>query len=364
MYRPVSRVWLICIVAAVACSDATGLLPRAGSERPTCATCRITRSTVAVLDHTAEPMHTGPPSAVAATRRGTWIVVGGGQAVELNADGTRRGTLSIDADGQAVEPSAMAAFGADSLLIVSEARGTIAVFGPARSMADIARVPANVRIRNLAVMQWPDRLVFSGSALGRDDIFMARIEDGFLIVDRDFPPAAARAQPRSGARVFAAGDVLWIGERNSYRLIGVDAAGRVVRDRTGSPKWFGVTRGRPRGRMRASLHGVLQAPNGRIWTYSRRPTAHAARVWRSPEARMPGGVVTDGVETLYDTVVEVLDDEARKVVARGSIAAYLVSVLPDGRAALYTRGSDGTPRLTVERLRLHDDAAREGSVAQ
>jgi hypothetical protein len=78
------------------------------------------------------------------------------------------------------------AVGADSLIVADNEAGLLRVFGADRVQTDSVRLPDGVRIRALRALEWPARLVFSGYALGRHDLFRAEVSEGFLIIDRQF----------------------------------------------------------------------------------------------------------------------------------------------------------------------------------
>jgi hypothetical protein len=51
-------------------------------------------------------------------------------------------------------------------------------------------------------------------------------------------------------------------------------------------------------------------------------------------------------------MVEVIDPRANRVVARQQFDAWLVSALPNRRAAVYTTDADGVPHVAIVQLRL------------
>lgn len=247
--------------------------------------------------------------------------------------------------------SAVTAVGADSLIGADNEAGLLRVFGADRVQSDSVRLPDRVRIRALSALEWPGRLVFSGYALGRPDLFRAEVSEGFLIIDRQFRlPENVAAYGRRPDYHFAEtrnGD-LWVVEARSYTLLKLDANGALMHRVARNPDWFDeATAG-----FRAAVRALSVDEEDRVWVYTMKPTDRAGPAWRSREARRAGGTLPLGPDEIYDTVIEVLDPSGRDVIARGSVSAWLAGILPDGRALFYSTDADGTSHLSVQQLRL------------
>jgi hypothetical protein len=237
------------------------------------------------------------------------------------------------------------------LIVVDNEAGMLRVFGADRVQTDSIRLPDDVRIRELSVSQWPRRLIFSGYALGRNDLFRAQVSEGYLIIDREFrlpeDVAADGRQPNYRLAETRGGD-LWVVEARNYALLKLDANGALMRRVVRNPDWFvEATAG-----FRPEVRALSVDDEGRVWVYVMKPTDRAGPAWRSREARRAGGTLPLGPDEMYHTVVEVLDPRGREVLARGSVAAWLAGVLPDGRALFYSAAAAGTPHLSVQELRL------------
>jgi hypothetical protein len=55
---------------------------------------------------------------------------------------------------------------------------------------------------------------------------------------------------------------------------------------------------------------------------------------------------------VFQTLVEVVDVQARSLLASRTVPAYVISVLPDGRFVSYREAPDGTPYIDVFALTL------------
>jgi hypothetical protein len=265
---------------------------------------------------------------------------------------TRTFTAWIDDDTAALTATAPVG---DSLIVADSYAGLIRILSPDRTQTDSVSLPGGVRIRALSVLRWPERLAFSGIALGRSDLFRATVRDGFLVIDTSFRPPDVMAAVRApDYRLFQRGETLWAVEAGSYTILQFDSAGALVSRVVRSPRWFAKPGGRPSGGHRSTVRAVSVDERGRLWVYSTQPTDSARVAWRSREARRAGGTVQADAEDLYETIIEVLDADARTLIAHGRIAAEVAGVTPDGQALIRQRSDDGSMALSVQQLQLRD----------
>ena len=331
-------------------SDDVSVGSRASAEGRPCEPCTITRTPVVSFEGSA---FSGLPMGAALTTAGHYVVLDGGSAVEFSATGELVGRIPRHDDSPGDRPafSTVTAVGADSLIMADHEAGLLRVFGADRVQTDPVRLPDHVRIHALRALEWPGRLVFSGYALGRHDVFRAEVSEGFLIIDRQFrlpeDVAADGRQPDYHLAETRDGD-LWIAEARSYTLLKLDANGELIHRVARNPEWFDeATAG-----FRPAVRAISVDEKDRVWVYTMKPTDRAGPAWRSREARRAGGTLPLGPDEMYDTVIEVLDPRGRDVIARGSVSAWLAGILPDGRALFYTADADGTRHLSVHELRL------------
>jgi hypothetical protein len=331
-------------------SDDVSARSRASAEGRSCEPCTITRTPVVSFDDSA---FVGLPTGAVQMTAGRYVVLDGGSAVEFSATGEFVGRVPrLDYDpGDRPTFSTVTAVGVDSFIVADNEAGLLRVFGADRVQADSVQLPDRVRIRALRALEWPGRLVFSGYALGRHDLFRAAVSEGFLIIDRQFrlpeTIAADGRQPDYQLAETRNGE-LWVAEARSYTLLKLDANGELLHRVARNPDWFAeATAG-----FRPAVRALSVDEEGRVWVFATKPTDRAGPAWRSREARRAGGTLPLGPDEMYDTVIEVLGPRGRDVIARGSVSAWLAGILPDGRALFYSADADGTPHLSVQELRL------------
>jgi hypothetical protein len=323
---------------------------RASAEGRSCEPCTITRTPVVSFEDSA---FVGLPTGAVLTTAGGYVVLDGGSAVEFSATGELVGRVPRHDDNPADRPtfSAVAAVGADSLIVADNEAGLLRVFGADRVQTGSVRLPDDVRMRALRALEWPGQLIFSGYALGRHDLFRSEVSEGFLIIDRQFRlpenVAADGRQPDYQVAETRNGD-LWVVEARSYTLLKLGANGELLHRVDRNPGWFDeATAG-----FRPAVRALSVDEEDRVWVYTMTPTDRTGPAWRSREARRAGGTLPLGPDEMYDTVIEVLDPRGHDVIARGSVSAWLAGILPDGRALFYSADADGTPQLSVQQLRL------------
>jgi hypothetical protein len=110
--------------------------------------------------------------------------------------------------------------------------------------------------------------------------------------------------------------------------------------------WFPIERPiSQRGEMPpAHLQSVQQDAQGRIWVLVNEPVA----VW--PQSATTH--YTTEMHEYYRTRLEVIDPDARRLVASVPLEGWAVSLLPGERAAVYGTTAQGTPYIRIVQLAL------------
>ena len=342
---------LISRVFAIALSLLGGL---AGCDEvnSTCETCFISRSTIAsVGGDIVQDVALG----VTTTARGHMILLQGRSAVELDEHGNIVRQV-LECAGSVGRCSSIVSIGRDSVALIDNTAGVIRIVSNSETPPDSVLLPPNATVRSMLAHRWPDQLLFSGHAAGHDGVFLAGVREGLLIIDSQLQIPNAMSTVRAPSYVIsaAAPHGTWAVEIHSYDalLIGADGsvAGRIERD----PDWFGKpSHGRAKGGLRSTVVSAWADDRGHLWVYSIRPTPGAGAVWRSREARRPGGTVSEGLTDLYETVVEVLNVSDGAVLADGLIPAYIVGTTADGRAVFQQQDTAGRTTISIQRLQLH-----------
>ncbi len=144
-----------------------------------------------------------------------------------------------------------------------------------------------------------------------------------------------------------------------YRLGQWSAAGELSAVFERQPSWFAVTppemgvAGGPNTPPYSFVRGSIEDGAGRVWT----AINVAAPAWKEGWTNVPPGAreVSVGVidqDKLYRSVVEVIDPQTQRVVARSDVPARIIGVLNGMRAVEYQVDSFGKPHILILRLAM------------
>jgi len=250
----------------------------------------------------------------------------------------------------------------DSMLVVDNvaARATVfdAAFRPIRTIS-IPRVLATA-----TPIRWPDRVMFNSNIQTRElfgvplhliDLSgkvaeILRSSNGHNR-DRSLPPASP---PRSKFAVTADGRV-WAAEESIYRLTQWNEDFEPIRVLVRKPSWWKQpsinllgTRTTP---PLPHIRDVSIDEDGLLWLFIHTPRS----TWREIWSRIPEDAVEIRMDQLnpvdlFDTLIEVIDLSAARVVARARLSEYTVSALPGRRVATHAESPEGVPYVLIRRL--------------
>lgn len=164
------------------------------------------------------------------------------------------------------------------------------------------------------------------------------------------------------------GNTIWVTEQRRYHVSKWSSEGELLDSLVRQPEWFPGFPGFSKGSMGGPdtppsplVVGVTSDSSGRLWVFSRIAGPRWREAWAESIARYgrsTGRAVSPDVLPqpwdLTTTVVEVLDPQARRVVYRQTLDAYVIRVLPGPRVVTYLE-PDLIPTVDVLTLRL--DAA-------
>jgi hypothetical protein len=330
----------------------------------TCGMCMVTASPVLSIGTSEGPGSLTGPGMVTADGRGRfWVILEGATPKVFGADGrflTEIGRIG-QGPGEFLAPTGGFRLPGDSMLILDRT-GRATVVGPDLVVGRMIRLTASIW-SDVIVVKWPEvvfangrpsprgvsfplhRFSFSGSTTQPLGSFGA--DTGAIQ-----PNPAAAIRRLTGAK---AGNV-WAADYGRFRLTLWTAAGEKVKVLERDPAWFppssDIFLGSPARPPESTTAGIREDPlTGFIWVFVNMP----ANTWREAWPAGRGREVTMrsiGWEKLYDTMVEVIDPTAARVVARGSIPGMTLAVFPDGRVAMYALEADDTPRFNILDVRL------------
>jgi hypothetical protein len=387
---------MLASIAAVVLT--TGLATQARAQdnpndRVSCATCTIRTQTILTLGarDSAGALPGQPLSATVDSQGRIWLVVPNRAPLLFARDGSflrEVGRLG-DGPGEFQYPSRVMAVG-DSVVVFS-ARGGTNVVGPNLQHArTIARLSVS-QLGGVAVIEWPKLVLIAGlDPRARDSVWPLHFVDMSGVA-----PQAVRS--------FGDGGGGPLPSINTDRLIqGYPAPDQLFAravTSSGADGTFGVTKftqylvtkwdrnGNAEWQMRREsswiprketwrLGGTANTtpPDARIqaiWYDSRRylwVVAHVAQPnWQQarrefqklnpppppPPAGSGGAFISRPASQvmperdLYQTMIEVLDVQARVLLTRTFLPGYVISILPDGRLVGYREAPDGTPHVDI-----------------
>jgi hypothetical protein len=293
-----------------------------------------------------------------------------------------------DGPGEFRSPARLISVGDSVVLFTGD--GTALVFGPdfryVRSVTN-----ANARtVTAMAASDWPKSVVLSASlrqpATAGFPLHLADFSGTSVVIRRSFgssgvlmpeDPAIMRqggaSQEMKLQRGLAAsgGSVFALTRYTEYTLTQWDTAGRLLRELQREADFFPRneiwTSGSPTRQPSPRMVATWFDDSRLLWTYGHVARDNWQQIHRDYRAANPpppppvgGGVATMGVSSgqviresaVFQTLIEVVDVQARALLATRTVPAYVVSVLPDGRFVSYREGTDGTPYIDVYALTL------------
>lgn len=262
----------------------------------------------------------------------------------------------------------------DSLLISD--LGRVHVVGPSLETARSIRLALG--ISPVAIVSWPNNVIAVESGYsrqgstyalrridfaGEDSKVVSTIED-LTAPDLDSrdPVESNRAFARSRRRVGVAGrDHVWVADWARYRIVryGEDGKPQLTLER--KPSWFtgedGVRSVSATTMPAPRMDNVVEDANGRVWVFAAQPHPNAIAAYKkSPAASEKGndGRVANlpGNHEIYRTMIEIIDPNAKRVVARRLLDGYVFAVISANKVATYTEDADGIPYISVLELTL------------
>ena len=361
------------LALALAACDRTppGMIP----EQVSCDSCRIEIMPMFTIGDTAGPsILTGRPGSIVTNGRGTyWIGVL--DAFPLRYD-SAAGTLQEFAregqgPGEFRRPSVVAYLPGDSLLVRDIFTWHVVRLD---SMITARTISHPDQLGGLRIYRWPDRVVARSHAnrrAGREielrDVVAVYDMSGASVVELDTLFATPWSNGRDGVAFASsirrsaegAGDGdIWIANYNSYRIIKYSPTGEAVDSVLRRPKWFpggqAILLGGPDNPTSPALTNHWIDDAGRMWVLLSQPRTDTKDAWKDVE--MGGNEVAvaklPAEYELNRTIIEVIDLQRKRVIARHAFDGYISAVLPDNRVASFVETESGVPVLTIHKLRL------------
>lgn len=257
----------------------------------------------------------------------------------------------------------------DSMLVFDSRGGRAVVLAP--DLRAVRYIAMPVPVDGAIVLAWPQRVLIQAripigdrqgfplhvlDMSGRTAVFQASLtSDG----RRPTLPGRGNPLPR---HLFArsSNGGAWTAEQANYRISQWDSEANLVNAWTREAPWF--YEGPQSGSLRHVVQGMRQDDEGRIWVVIRAPRPDAAEkveeaLSRAPQVGSPGRSARPASalpppQELYDTIIEVLDLQSGRVLARQRLESVFLGLLPNSRAAVYYEDELGVPRVDIVSLTL------------
>lgn len=347
---------------------ATNAVPSAAQhipDDPTCPRCTIDVTIDARLEDPGGDRAFVPPVSVSVDSDGRMWVWGAAPILIYEEDGAFVRTLGRAGQGPGEFSSRIrAALPVGDSMAVFEAGGRVTVFGPDFEVVRTTALPFGPNLAlgsSVSLLRWPTRVLFNArqNAAARPPLHLAdlsaatpRLHSSFG--DHDAPRVSSSFLSR---RLGAANrGSAWVADWMDYRLDRIDAEGRVLQSLTRSPDWFpeyvGPVLIDDRTGPSPYIDAVVEDAAGRLWIAMR----IAATGWRQILDDARAACPTDFCpppEAIYQTVIDVIDPAAMRVVTRSHLDWRIIDALPDGRFVAYAEEAL-IPVLYVLRLELRE----------
>jgi hypothetical protein len=364
--RTILSMWVLALVALCGpARDARAQQRMQVPDRPTCPTCMITLARVATLGAAPGEPALDSRGPIVRDSRGRLYV---GSLIE-------RGKIAVyDSTGHFLRTIGTVGNGPGEFLIVLDlaisSGDTLHVFGDRHSVLS----PAYEFVRSA-----PYRGTYGGSGtvfyssgafvMGAD----RASRDGLVLplhllnahggIVRSFGAAGAgspRSRGYNAERKIApaGGDRLWAGLATQYQLELWDSAGTLHRVLTRSPAWFQPWETRVPGREdqvrpMPMLRNVRQDAAGHLWTLISVADAHWTQGSAPQGRREPTGVLSGAEKSkYYDSIIEVLDPQAGRLIASTRFGELLTSVPNSDLVYTYREDAEGNVLVDLWRVQL------------
>jgi hypothetical protein len=335
-------------------------------DSPSCSKCKIVQTTLATVGQPTDSIRLrGRPAIATIDGRGRyWIVEGINPPLLFDHSGKFLQQVGQKGRklGEFLAPSAIVALPGDSILVLDAAlRGTVFASSlvPARSIV----VPAP--LHPVAILRWPI-LIANGprptsGGVGWPLHRMSLAKDTAEILD-SFGPGNGSISPETtldGTQLVAPSRTsgAWSIDQVQYRLNrwNVDGSREFSIERR--PAWFAEPThhgiGSPTTPPPPSVAGIVEDAAGLVWIFVNVPSGS----WQSAWPVIPQGTkeISTGLimfDKLYHTVVEVIDPAIRRVVARKTLAVWVVTALPGAQALVFASDEHAAATTKIVKFTL------------
>ncbi len=335
------------------------------SDRVSCQSCKVVLGSRIQLVGTDLPIG-GPPTAVEVDRAGrTWVAYPGELTKIYSAAGRFLQDLGRKGGGPSEfsGPYGVYALPGDSMLVFDEIGNRGYVVNS--KLAVVRTIRLQTLILSFFPIVWPSQVAMSGLILTPASagwpLHLATFVGAEVVQTHSFGLEQGALRPNApmdqAQKLAAARAGFWSADVFRYRVSRWSRDGRLEVSMQRKPSWFSQASsdwiGNPTTPPPPKVVGIYEAPDGLLWVYVQVP----ARSWKEAWPTTTQGakeVSTRKIrfDKLYSTIVEIVDPKSQAVVAHQALSDHVVSVLVDGRLALYSVSEDDDPQIAISRARL------------
>ncbi len=369
-------VLLVCLwaVGVASSAHAQTLIPDAQS----CRSCSIASTIIATLGASEGPGALSSISGVSVDSKGRYWLFGQGRMPSVFGP---RGDYIADVGkkgngpGELMDPYTFWQLPGDSVAVF-QAGGKVSIFDASLQFKRSLVVPF-MEVFAAAIANWPRRVIINGQLrtargigwpLHTLDLASStpRVIASFGPGDGSVSPISGYFHTRNHVIPPDSSDTFWAVASSIYRITqwhAVSNARLLTLERR--PRWFAkLSNGLPGGPDKPpspKIQGASKDEFGMLWVFALVPSPTFRQAWskwneaiRSGMKEVPGNYIDYSL--LYDTRVEVLNLQTRRVHAVTTLRGNVLSVLPTRRVAFVTTAPDSTPRVIIQRLEVRTSA--------
>jgi hypothetical protein len=340
----------------------------------TCPTCRVDLQVLTKLG-TADGPGALPamPSAIQQDRRGYYFVLSFGDIMPMvfQPNGYYHRTIGREGGGPSefLSPYEVLTLPGDSILIFDHASLLAKVIGPDFSVNRSIRLPGRLSFSGV-VLEWPRSLLLNALAQSPANfgwpLHVMDMSQTDAVIRHSFGRNGGELRPDDPEKLIQrlamsrSGNV-WAVEELRYQISEWSPSGQLVRSIERAPSWFPAVstglRGGPKRPPQPRITGIAEDENGLLWVFAWIAAENWQAAWQRRTAPGAGDASVSRLppmDSLYQTMIEIIDPERRQVLAAARTPHLIFGTLPGVRikAAAYAMTGEGVPLVTVLSFRV------------
>jgi hypothetical protein len=350
---------------SLAVANAHAQTPQRIPDQVSCAACRITTSSPVFLRVPTQHALSSSPQQVRADTQGRIVLLDG--ASVLVFDNAGRFVQSIGREGRGPNeyqgPGEVLVLPGDSLLIIDPQNTRATVISP--DLRHVRGISYPNRFGIGSVIRWPDSVLISGFSYSprvtADPLYLMSFRGNSAQNVRTFGSVGGALRPgyprdvTQHINVTGRAGTITV-DRRAYDITVWSRLAAERKQFERRPAWFAQpsTAGlSPKAPPPPAISGTwFDSSTGLLWVVANVPAPGWASAWSGVPAAQEIRVSAIAVERLYNSVLEVVDLAAGRVVTRTEINGWVTGILPGGRLVKYSVDLAGEPRIGIVDAKL------------